>query len=97
MAEAYAEFDQDIFAQKLEVLRRHRGARADHWQALLKAKQPVALATALMEDHYDPSYRAARAQHDPTVLRSFKAVSLNTASRQLLAEQIAEWLAARPK
>ncbi|WP_296420860.1 tRNA 2-selenouridine(34) synthase MnmH [Pseudooctadecabacter sp.] len=94
LAEAYRDMvaDQATFAAKLNILRRHRGKRVDHWLDLLAQDDVEGLAAALMEDHYDPSYRAARARHDPQVLHRFEVADLSQTSRQRLAEDIAATL-----
>ncbi len=92
LVQAYGAVSQETFAEKLEVLRRHRGARADVWLGLLQAGQSHALARALIEDHYDPSYRAARAKHDPAIVKHLTASDLSEADRQNLAAQIAGFL-----
>ena len=79
-------------AEKLDILRRHRGKTVDEWQALLAEGDREGLAAALIENHYDPTYRASRAKHAPTVLQRFDASELNDASRERLAEEIAHWI-----
>ncbi|MDA9208294.1 tRNA 2-selenouridine(34) synthase MnmH [Octadecabacter sp.] len=94
LAQAYGDLNEDIkrFAEKLEVLRRHRGAKADEWLAMLNAGQTNALARALMQDHYDPSYRASRARHEPVIEKRITVSSLQDTDRQSIANQIADWL-----
>ena len=95
LAEAYADLsrDRDTFSTKLEVLRRHRGGLVDGWLAQLKARAYKALAKGLMEDHYDPTYRASRTRHSAEVLKTFVATGLAEDGRKDLAVRIAEWVA----
>lgn len=95
LVQAYADLQDDRarFAAKLEILRRHRGGLVDRWLALLEAGNLHGLAQALMEDHYDPSYRAGRARHGSDVLHRFEVSSLGQAHRDGLADRIAEWVA----
>lgn len=94
LAQAYGDLNVDTarFAHKLEILRRHRGAKADEWLNLLHAGQTHALAHALMVDHYDPSYRASRAKHRPKIVKRLTASTLSDADLQSLATQISDWL-----
>lgn len=94
LAEAYRDLGDNhaMFARKLEVLRRHRGGLVDRWQALLRNKDAIGLATALMEDHYDPTYRSSRKRHDATVLRTFSVDQLAEADRDAIADEIAHWV-----
>lgn len=94
LADAYRDLAEDriSFAAKLDILRRHRGKRVDHWLDLLAQDNVEGLAAALMEDHYDPSYRAARTRHNPQVLHRFEVADLSQASRQKLAADIAATL-----
>lgn len=96
LAQAYGDLSDDHarFARKLEVLRRHRGGLVDAWQEMLKSGDAIGLASALMEQHYDPTYRASRARHDADVLQQFQASSLNAAARADLAKSIADWVSA---
>jgi len=97
LANAYDDVSADRarMMTKLEVLRRHRGGLVDGWLALLDAEDFEGLASALMEDHYDPTYRASRAKHDAEVLARFAADDLGADGREGLAAQIAAWVAAR--
>lgn len=94
LTQAYGDLNADTerFSQQLEILRRHRGARVDDWLAMLHAGQSHALARALIEDHYDPSYRGSRARHDPKIAKQISTRDLKDADRQQMAEQIADWL-----
>jgi len=98
LVEAYADIIADTaeLSRRLEILRRFRGAETvARWQAMLDAGDHTGLATALMADHYDPSYAASRGKHDPKVLQRFEAGDLGENGRAALAAQIAAWLAAR--
>lgn len=94
LAEAYADLSANPaeLARKIEVLRRHRGGVVDQWLALLDAGEFTALAKALMEDHYDPAYRASRAHHSAQVLNRFAISDLAEASRDALSTRIADWI-----
>ncbi len=94
LEQAYGDLNEDTkrFAEKLEVLRRHRGAKADEWLEMLNAGQTNALARTLMQDHYDPSYRSSRARHEPVIKKRFTVSSLQDTDRQSIANQIADWL-----
>lgn len=97
LAQAYVDISADraLMVTKLEVLRRHRGRLVDSWLALLGAEDFDGLARALMEDHYDPTYRASRARHGPDVLQRFAVNDLGTNARAVLAGRIADWVVAR--
>ncbi|MBU2992443.1 tRNA 2-selenouridine(34) synthase MnmH [Octadecabacter sp. 1_MG-2023] len=96
LAKAYADMsaNRETMISKLEILRRHRGGLVDGWRALLDGGDLEGLARALMEDHYDPSYRASRARHGAQVLERFTVTDLGEAGREVLACQIAEAIAA---
>lgn len=93
LADAYADMgaNRDTLARKLEVLRRHRGGVVDGWLALLRAGDGPGLAQALMEDHYDPTYRSARMRHAAQVLERFAVSDLSENARADLAGRIAGW------
>jgi len=95
LAISYADLcdDHAAFANKLEILRKHRGKRVDVWLDLLAANDIQTLARALMEDHYDPAYRASRARHDPHVLHRFAADALDDAGLGHVTDGIAAWVA----
>lgn len=94
LAQAYGDIsnDTDTLRRKLEVLRRHRGGLVDGWVALLNDRAFVALARVLMEEHYDPTYRASRARHNAEVLHRFDAKNLGEVDRDQLAGRIADWV-----
>lgn len=96
LAQAYHDISADKvrLIRKLEVLRRHRGGLVDGWLALLEDRAFDSLARALMEDHYDPTYRAGRARHGADVLERFDTEALSEGARDDLAARIAAWLSA---
>lgn len=93
LAETYADLSQntETFTTKLEVLRRHRGGVVDGWLAQLNASDFTGLAKGLMEDHYDPTYRASRARHGAQILETFVAEDLSEQGRAQLADHIGDW------
>ncbi len=98
LVEAYADVIAagDELSRRLDILTKFRGAKVvAGWQTLLADGDLVGLASALMADHYDPSYQTARNKHDPQVLHRFAATDLGAASRDTLATEIAAWLALR--
>lgn len=95
LAQAYEDMsaDADKLATKLKVLRRFRGGLVDQWLDLLAAGAFTDLAQALIEQHYDPTYRASRARQDAQVIGTFEATSLDPSDRAGLAKQIADHIA----
>ena len=86
-----SETDPDHIANLLDPLRNHRGhAVVDGWQSLLRAGSFEALATALMTEHYDPSYTRSRGKIEHTVLAQLESDSLDTDGQLRLAHQIAD-------
>ncbi|MCF2905906.1 tRNA 2-selenouridine(34) synthase MnmH [Octadecabacter sp. CECT 8868] len=96
LSKAYADMsvDRSAMVSRLEILRRHRGGVVDRWRTLLDGDDFEGLAKALMEDHYDPSYRASRSRHGAQVLKRFTVPDLSDAEREVLANQIADTIAA---
>lgn len=94
LVEAYADLEgnTDRLTRKLEFLRRHRGGLVDGWVELARSGDGNGLARALMNDHYDPTYRASRARHKPSVLQRFRSDRLDAAGRSDLATRIAGWM-----
>ncbi len=81
---------RDDLAARLNALRAHRDGRlVAHWLDLLAAGDDLALAEALIRDHYDPSYAKSRANHGFRTLAHLDAPDLSPASRAALAAQIA--------
>ncbi len=82
--------DRDRLAQLLDQLRAHRGHEiVDGWQALLAAGEMRALSAALMQQHYDPAYARSRAAHDPQLIASVAATTLDDAGLERAADAIA--------
>ena len=76
LVEAYADMIRQtvVLREKLDQLRRHRGAAVvEHWQGLLEAGDHVGLARSLIETHYDPAYAKSRAVHDPDFMATIEA------------------------
>jgi tRNA 2-selenouridine synthase len=94
LADAYEDISADTagLTAKLEILRRHRGGLVDGWLALLQAGALKALARALMDEHYDPTYRSGRTRHGADVLQRFDAADLGIDARADLAGRIAAWI-----
>ena len=95
LANAYADVSADTagLTHKLEILRRHRGSLVDGWLALLNAGEFEILARALMDEHYDPTYRSGRTRHGAEVLMRFDVQDLDVQARANLADRIAAWVA----
>ncbi|SMY07003.1 tRNA 2-selenouridine(34) synthase MnmH [Flavimaricola marinus] len=88
---AYADViaDPDTLASRLEPLRYFRGHKiVDGWIEQMKAGDFKGLASALMEQHYDPAYAKSRTVHDHEVLDVLRADSLDHAGQDALAAQI---------
>jgi tRNA 2-selenouridine synthase len=64
-------------------------AAVEGWVSLLREGRLEALAGALMEGHYDPAYRAARARHPVPVLGEVEAGALGEADLDRAADRIA--------
>ncbi|SMX40163.1 tRNA 2-selenouridine(34) synthase MnmH [Octadecabacter ascidiaceicola] len=94
LANAYADVsaNSEALAGKLEYLRRHRGRLVDDWKALLETGAFKDLARALIEEHYDPTYRSGRSRNGAEVLQRFETGALDEQARVQLAEQIAAWV-----
>jgi len=92
LTRAYADViaQPDDLRAKLQPLRHHRGHETvDRWEALLDAGDHVALAEALMRDHYDPAYAKSRAVHTPHVLGTVTAERLDEDGLARAAAEIA--------
>jgi tRNA 2-selenouridine synthase len=63
----------------------------DGWLALLQAGALKALARALMDEHYDPTYRSGRTRHGADVLQRFD-VAFGDRRAGGLAGRIAAWI-----
>ncbi len=93
LAAAYADLaaDREGLEALLGRLVPLRGrAVVEGWVGLLRAGRLEALAGALMEQHYDPAYRRARARHPVPVLARVEAGALSEADLGRAAERIAE-------
>lgn len=91
LTEAYADMVADAGAlrERLDLLRRLRGAEAHaRWLELLEAGEYHTLASALMAEHYDPSYVKSRAAHDRPLLGTVRAETLTPPDRDALAAQV---------
>lgn len=86
---ANAAQDQTTLAKHLSNLRGLRGASAhDTWQEHLKNNDLQALAAALMQIHYDPSYEKSRSQHRRPTLGQAHTDQLSETGRNALTDQI---------
>jgi len=91
IASAYQEIlaDPETVKTRLAPLRRVRGhAIVDQWQTLQDGADLEALACALMEDHYDPSYATARRKHEHRVIETVHAETLDTCGLDKAAAHI---------
>ena len=91
LTQTYARMADDpkSLAKQLDHLRRLRGhAAVDHWISLLNAGDLIALATALMVDHYDPSYTKSRQQASEAPRALIKAATLDSAGLDHAADAI---------
>jgi tRNA 2-selenouridine synthase len=88
LLEAYADViaEPGRLAALLQPLRQFRGhATVEGWLALLSRGAYHDLATALIEDHYDPAYAKSRAAHRPRVLAELRAGMLDAGGQEALA------------
>jgi len=88
---AYADViaEPDLLAARLAPLRRVRGhAVVDGWLAQMAAGQFRALARALMEQHYDPSYVKSRNVNLADVIATIDVETLDDAGQAKAADQI---------
>ena len=94
LAHAYSDVsaNSEALAGKLEFLRRHRGRLVDDWIELLETGAFEDLARALIEEHYDPTYRSGRSRNSAEVLKRFETAKLDNDARANLAAQIAAWV-----
>jgi tRNA 2-selenouridine synthase len=83
--------DTEGFIDKLQPLRQFRGhAAVDRWAALLRSGDRIGLVTALMEEHYDPTYAKSRAEKSPELLAEFRSETLDQAGQKALAKEIGD-------
>lgn len=94
LAQAYNDMSADItgITTKLEILRRYRGGLVDGWLKMLNDGAFEDLARALMQDHYDPTYRSGRSRHGADVLETFAVTGLDEPDRAALAKRLADWV-----
>ena len=88
---AYADVISDPadLAKRLAPLRNIRGhAVVDGWLELMNAGDFRALASALMEQHYDAAYAKSRGADEHEILADFSADSLDEAGQNTLADAI---------
>jgi tRNA 2-selenouridine synthase len=72
LAAGYADWlrDLDDLRRRVERMPRHHSrAVRDHWMCLAQSGEAEAFAMALIEAHYDPTYRRAAADQGPTIAR----------------------------
>lgn len=83
----------EAFIEKLQPLRQFRGhAAVDRWAALLRAGDRIGLVTALMEEHYDPTYAKSRADKSPDRLDTLGTETLDQEGQDELADRIRDLL-----
>jgi len=81
--------DTEGFIAKLQPLRQFRGhAAVDRWADMLRAGDRIGLVTALMQDHYDPTYAKSRAEKSPEVMATLRSETLDPAGQAALATEI---------
>ncbi|WP_373354936.1 tRNA 2-selenouridine(34) synthase MnmH [Pseudoroseicyclus sp. CXY001] len=91
LAEAYADIaaDRAGLAEKLLPLARIRGHEViERWLELSAAGADVALAEALMVEHYDPAYAKSRAARDFVTLGEVAAGTLDGPGLEAAADEI---------
>ena len=80
-------------ARRLQPLRYVRGhAVVDRWIALLQARDVAGLATALMQDHYDPAYAKSRRIDERAVIATLRTETLDDAGQEQLADAVVRLL-----
>ena len=92
LTHAYADViaDPDRLAVLLDPLRAHRGhGVVDGWLALLRGGNHLALAAALIDQHYDPAYAKSRAEHDHDVIGTVQADRLDDSGQDQVAASVA--------
>lgn len=88
---AYADVisDPSELEKRLSPLRNIRGhAVVDGWINLIRAGDFRALASALMEQHYDAAYAKSRSVEDHEILAEFASETLDEAGQNTLADAI---------
>ncbi len=89
---AYADViaDPDRLAALLVPLRAYRGhSVVDGWLTLLRMGDHLGLATALIDQHYDPAYAKSRAVHDHDLFGTVLADALDNAGQDQVAAAVA--------
>ncbi|MBS1302368.1 tRNA 2-selenouridine(34) synthase MnmH [Loktanella sp. SALINAS62] len=92
LTDAYADIIADPVAlrDRLQPLRTIRGhAVVDAWEALLDTGEFVTLATALMDQHYDPSYDRSRKSDTRDWLGQVHADTLDGSGQETTADALA--------
>lgn len=91
LAQDYADWllDLDDLQDRVNRLPRHHGRAArEHWMSLAQAGDAKAFALALIQAHYDPTYRRMADMGGPTVarlhLQDLGEMTLRRAARSLL-------------
>jgi tRNA 2-selenouridine synthase len=86
--------DAPRLIQKLSPLRRHRGNRmVDHWLAFLAAGDRAGLVSALISQHYDPSYLKSRRMSNIPSAVTLATSSLDDSALNELANRIEQAIA----
>ena len=91
LARAYADIasDADTLKSAIEKLRgRHANAEIDAWIALADAGEAEALASELVQAHYDPAYARARKRHGGRIAKVLEAEALDAAGVARIAEAL---------
>ena len=98
LVRAYSEdiADCEGFAARLDRLIRLQGrARVEAWQQALRAGSFDQVAAEMIEQHYDPSYKKARARSGGKVSATCKAERLDENGISALANEVAAIVKAR--
>ncbi len=91
LTEAYRDVTQnpEVLKKRLEPLRYLRShATVDNWLKLLESNDLLALATALMQDHYDPAYARSRRIDSRAVLGDITVETLDETGQNNAADAI---------
>ncbi|OIQ31955.1 MAG: tRNA 2-selenouridine(34) synthase MnmH [Roseobacter sp. MedPE-SWchi] len=83
--------DGEMLREKLDCLRGHRpNAVIDHWFDLIATGDKPALTLALMQDHYDPSYRKSRKINGAGTIADVDLGQMTEVDLEQAAQQICE-------
>ncbi|MFZ3582603.1 tRNA 2-selenouridine(34) synthase MnmH [Loktanella sp. DJP18] len=96
LTEAYADIiaDTDLLRDRLQPIRNLRGHDVvDGWETMLDNGDFNALATALMDQHYDSAYARSRKAGDRVWLGEVHADTLDAAGRARVADDISALIA----